>query len=105
MQTANLEKYLLHLKLNQDPILTHWLEKQDFLNDYNSKLPAPLDANNALHHLYFIMYTELHWTAHNEDYHELERKLLQILLAEAITIDPTLSGFNDTNTPNILFNS
>ena len=104
MQTQQIE--LLKLKI-ADPLIIQWLETNQFLNTFTSKLPACLNQQNGLHHVFFVLQTEYDWTLHNDEYHELERKIMIATMQYCIEIDPTLAVMRDNPvpTPQILFNS
>ena len=73
----------------------------------DSKLPTPLIQASALHHLYFMLHTEYHWTAHNTDYLPLEREIILQIMEYLTQFCPILKHLheNPINTPNILFTS
>ena len=104
METKQIE--LLKLQI-ADPLIIQWLETNEFLNTFTSKLPQPLDQNNGLHHVFFLLQTEHDWTLHNDEYHELERVIMRETMKQCIDIDPLLKVMLDhpIPTPQILFNS
>ena len=104
MQKSQIE--LLKLKI-RDPLIIQWLETNQFLDTFTSKLPACLDQENGLHHVFFVLQTEYDWTLHNDEYHELERVIMRETMQHCIEIDPILKIMRDNPvpTPQILFNS
>jgi len=106
MKTQTLTKFLKSLQ----PIELAWLQHNSyFLEITSDKLPKRFNfnPNQALHHVFYIMFTEHQWTLHNTDYTELEHAIMLSMLNTMTNIDPSLKPILDTGceTPAILFQS
>lgn len=99
---ARIAKYLPEGQIYQAFIIHN-----SYFLELSSKLPKPLNQNSKLHHFFFILHTEYHWTAHNTDYLPLEREIILQIMEYLTQFCPILKHLheNPINTPNILFTS